>query len=141
MKIAQLSPLWESVPPQLYGGTERIVSYVTEELVRRGHDVTLFASGDSQTAARLMAITERAVRLDANTRAVLAADFSRELGRVFRNADQFDVIHCHVDYLAYPFCDLVRTPTLHTLHGRLDLPYLGPVFRDFPNVALVSISN
>jgi glycosyltransferase involved in cell wall biosynthesis len=141
MRIAQVAPLYEPVPPRRYGGTERIVSYVTEELVRRGHDVTLFASGDSQTAARLMAITERAVRLDANTRAALAADFSRELGRVFRNADQFDVIHCHVDYLAYPFCDLVRTPTLHTLHGRLDLPYLGPVFRDFPNVALVSISN
>jgi glycosyltransferase involved in cell wall biosynthesis len=141
MRIAQVAPLYESVPPRLYGGTERIVSYLTEELVRRGHDVTLFASGDSHTAARLVAVTERAVRLDASTREALAADFSRQLGRVFRNADRFDVIHCHVDYLAYPFCDLVRTPTLHTLHGRLDLPYLSPVFRDFPNVPLVSISN
>jgi glycosyltransferase involved in cell wall biosynthesis len=141
MRIAQVAPLYEPVPPRLYGGTERIVSYLTEELVRRGHDVTLFASGDSQTAARLVAVTERAVRLDASSREVLAADISRQLGRVFRHADRFDVIHCHVDYLAYPFCDLVRTPTLHTLHGRLDLPYLDPVFRDFPNVALVSISD
>jgi len=133
--------LYEPVPPPRYGGTERIVSYLTEELVRRGHDVTLFASGDSRTAARLVAVTERALRLDANSREVLAANFSRELGRVFGTAEKFDVIHCHVDYLAYPFSRLVRTPTLHTLHGRLDLPYLGPVFRDFPDVRLVSISD
>jgi glycosyltransferase involved in cell wall biosynthesis len=141
MRIAQVAPLYEPVPPRLYGGTERIVSYITEELVRRGHEVTLFASGDSKTAARLVAVTERAVRLDAYSREVLAADISRQLGRVFCDADRFDVIHCHVDYLAYPFCGLVRTPTLHTLHGRLDLPYLAPVFRDFPDVPLVSISN
>ena len=109
--------------------------------MRRGHDVTLFASGDSRTAARLIAVTERAVRLDATSREVLATDISRQLGRVFGNAGRFDVIHCHVDYLAYPFCGLVRTPTLHTLHGRLDLPYLVPLFRDFPDVPLVSISN
>ncbi len=133
--------MYEPVPPPRYGGTERIVSYLTEELVRRGHDVTLFASGDSRTAARLVAVTERALRLDANSREVLAANFSRELGRVFGTAEKFDVIHCHVDYLAYPFSRLVRTPTLHTLHGRLDLPYLGPVFRDFPDVRLVSISD
>src|SRR2546427_9715833 len=100
MRIAQVAPLFESVPPQLYGGTERVVSYLTEELVRRGHDVTLFASGDSQTAARLVAITERAVRLGANSRAVLAADFTRQLGRVLGHAREFDVIHCHVDYPA-----------------------------------------
>ena len=141
MRIAQVAPLYEPVPPRLYGGTERVVSYLTEGLVRRGHDVTLFASGDSRTAARLSAVTERALRLDRTSRAALAADFSRELGRVFRNARDFDVIHCHVDYLAYPFASLVRTPTLHTLHGRLDLSYLGPVFRDFPEVPLVSISN
>jgi glycosyltransferase involved in cell wall biosynthesis len=141
MRIAQVAPLYEPVPPPRYGGTERIVSYLTEELVRRGHDVTLFASGDSRTAARLVAVTERALRLDANSREVLAANFSRELGRVFGTAEKFDVIHCHVDYLAYPFSRLVRTPTLHTLHGRLDLPYLGPVFRDFPDVRLVSISD
>jgi glycosyltransferase involved in cell wall biosynthesis len=141
MRIAQVAPLYEPVPPRLYGGTERIVAYVTEELVRRGHDVTLFASGDSRTAARLVAVTERAVRQDAGNREVLAADTSRELGRVFRRAGDFDVIHCHVDYLAFPFASLVRTPTLHTLHGRLDLPYLKPVFRDFPDVPLVSISD
>src|SRR3954469_23277819 len=100
MKIAQIAPLHERVPPRLYGGTERVVSYLTEELVRRGHDVTLFASGDSQTAARLVAITEHALRLDGNSREVLAADFSRELGRVFGHAQDFAVIHCHVDYLA-----------------------------------------
>src|SRR5438094_8077766 len=97
MRIAQIAPLWESVPPKCYGGTERIVSYVTEELVRRGHDVTLFASGDSRTAARLIAVTERAVRLDAKSREVLAADISRQLGRVFCNADRLVVIPCHVD--------------------------------------------
>jgi len=141
MRIAQVAPLYEPVPPRLYGGTERIVSYITEELVRRGHDVTLFASGDSRTSARLVAVASRARRLDKSSREILAADFSRQFGRVFRNADDFDVIHCHVDYLAYPFASLVRTPTLHTLHGRLDLPYLVPVFRDFPEVPLVSISN
>src|SRR5947208_7746507 len=82
MRIAQVAPLYEPVPPRLYGGTERIVSFVTEELVRRGHDVTLFASGDSRTAARLIAVTERAVRLDATSREVLATDISRQLGRV-----------------------------------------------------------
>jgi glycosyltransferase involved in cell wall biosynthesis len=141
MRIAQVAPLYEPVPPHLYGGTERVVSYITEELVRRGHDVTLFAGGDSQTSARLVAVTERALRLDGSNREVLAADFSRELGRVFRNARDFDVIHCHIDYLAYPFASLVSTPTLHTLHGRLDLPYLGPVFREFSEVPLVSISD
>jgi glycosyltransferase involved in cell wall biosynthesis len=141
MRIAQVAPLYEPVPPRRYGGTERVVSYITEELVRRGHDVTLFAGGDSRTSARLVAVSERAHRLDGSNREVLAADFSRELGRVFRNARDFDVIHCHIDYLAYPFASLVSTPTLHTLHGRLDLPYLGPVFREFPEVPLVSISD
>src|SRR5213082_2485747 len=96
MRIAQVAPLYEPVPPRLYGGTERVVSYLTEELVRRGHDVTLFASGDSQTAARLVAVTEHALRLDGQSREVLAAGFSRELGRVVGHAQQFDVIHCHV---------------------------------------------
>src|SRR5436853_6604744 len=90
MRIAQVAPLYEPVPPRLYGGTERIVSYITEELVRRGHDVTLFASGDSQTAARLVAVTERAVRLDGRSREVLAADISRQLGRVFCEAHRFE---------------------------------------------------
>src|SRR5947207_9089157 len=99
MRIAQVAPLYEPVPPRLYGGTERVVSYLTEELVRRGHDVTLFASGDSQTSARLVAVAERALRLDVSSREVLAADISRQLGRVFGHADRFDMIHCHVDYL------------------------------------------
>jgi len=141
MRIAQVAPLYEAVPPTLYGGTERVVSLVTEELVRRGHDVTLFASGDSKTAARLVSVTPRALRLDGTNREVLAAAFTRQLDLVFRNARDFDLIHCHVDYHAYPFSGLVRTPTLHTVHGRLDLPYLVPVYRQFAHVPLVSISD
>src|SRR5258708_13651807 len=102
MRIAQVAPLYEPVPPRLYGGTERVVSYLTEELVRRGHDVTLFASGDSQTAARLVAVTEHALRLDAHSREVLAADFSRELGPAFGHRQDFHVFHSHGDYLPYP---------------------------------------
>jgi glycosyltransferase involved in cell wall biosynthesis len=141
MRIAQVAPLYEAVPPKLYGGTERVVSLLTDELVRRGHDVTLFASGDSVTSARLTAATSRAVRLDQTNREVLAAEIIRQLDLVFRNAADFDVIHCHVDYLAFPFSGLVTTPTLHTLHGRLDLPYLEPVYRQFRNVPLISISD
>jgi glycosyltransferase involved in cell wall biosynthesis len=141
VRIAQVAPLYEAVPPKLYGGTERVVSLLTEELVRRGHEVTLFASGDSVTAARLGAVTERALRLDATSRELLAADTVRQLDLVFGNARDFDVIHCHVDYLAYPFSGLVSTPTLHTVHGRLDLPYLIPVYRQFKHVPLVSISD
>lgn len=141
MRIAQVAPLYEAVPPKLYGGTERVVSLLTEELVRRGHEVTLFASGDSVTTARLAAVTERARRLDATSRELLAADTVRQLDLVFGNARDFDVIHCHVDYLAYPFSGLVSTPTLHTVHGRLDLPYLTLVYRQFKHVPLVSISD
>jgi glycosyltransferase involved in cell wall biosynthesis len=141
MRIAQVAPLYEAVPPKLYGGTERVVSLLTEELVRRGHEVTLFASGDSVTSAQLAAVTERAQRLDASSRELLAADTVRQLDLVFGNARDFDVIHCHVDYLAYPFSGLVSTPTLHTVHGRLDLPYLVPIYRQFKHVPLVSISD
>jgi glycosyltransferase involved in cell wall biosynthesis len=141
MRIAQVAPLFESVPPRLYGGTERIVSYLTEELVRRGHDVTLFASGDSATRATLVPVVERAMRLDAARRDVLAAEFIRQLGMVFSRAADFDVIHCHVDYLAFPFGALTPTPTVHTIHGRLDLPHLVPVYRQFRTVPLVSISD
>ena len=141
MRIAQVAPLYEAVPPTLYGGTERVVSLLTEELVRRGHEVTLFASGDSVTSARLAAVTERATRLDAASRELLAADTIRQLDLVFGNARDFDIIHCHVDYLAYPFAGLVATPTLHTVHGRLDLPYLVPIYRQFKHVPLVSISD
>jgi glycosyltransferase involved in cell wall biosynthesis len=141
MRIAQVAPLYEAVPPLRYGGTERIVSYLTEGLVRRGHDVTLFASGDSQTAARLVAVTPRAQRLDPASQDRLSADMVCALDRVFSHADEFDVIHCHVDHAAFPFSRFVRTPTLHTLHGRLDLPHLERVFAQFPAVLLVSISD
>jgi glycosyltransferase involved in cell wall biosynthesis len=141
MRIAQVAPLFESVPPRLYGGTERIVSFLTEELVRRGHDVTLFASGDSVTSATLVPIVERAARYETGRRDIVGADLIRELGAVFARAADFDVIHCHVDYLAFPFDGLTPTPTLHTIHGRLDLPHLVPVYRQFASVPLVSISN
>jgi glycosyltransferase involved in cell wall biosynthesis len=141
MRIAQVAPLYEAVPPTLYGGTERVVSLLTEELVRRGHEVTLFASGDSVTSARLVAVTPRALRLDVTNRELLAAELIRQLDLVFRQAAEFDLIHCHVDYLAFPFAGLVATPTLHTVHGRLDLPYLQPLFRQFTRVPLVSISD
>jgi glycosyltransferase involved in cell wall biosynthesis len=141
MRIAQVAPLFESVPPQRYGGTERVVSYLTEELVRRGHDVTLFASGDSVTRATLVPVVEHAMRFDAARRDVLAAEFIRQLGMVFSRAADFDVIHCHVDYLAFPFEALTPTPTVHTIHGRLDLPHLQALYRQFRAVPLVSISD
>jgi glycosyltransferase involved in cell wall biosynthesis len=139
LRIAQVSPLYERVPPAFYGGTERVVAYLTDELVKRGHDVTVFASGDSTTSATLVAPVTRALRRDPAAHDDLSPHVI-ELARVFERADEFDVIHCHVDYLAFPFGRLVRTPTLHTLHGRLDLPHLVPVFREFRDVPLVSIS-
>jgi glycosyltransferase involved in cell wall biosynthesis len=140
MRIAQVAPLFESVPPRFYGGTERVVACLTEELVGRGHEVTLFASGDSRTAATLVPVVERAMRYGSDTRDLLAVEFTRELGMVFSRATDFDVIHCHVDYLAFPFGALTRTPTVHTIHGRLDLPSLAPLYRQFRSVPLVSIS-
>jgi glycosyltransferase involved in cell wall biosynthesis len=139
MRIAQIAPLAEPVPPDGYGGTERIVSYVTEELVRRGHHVTLFASGDSRTDARLMAPTPRALRRDPGAREPVS-EHVQELGMVFGQAERFDVIHSHIDYLAFPAARLSPTPTVHTLHGRLDLPHQVPLFGQFTDVALVSIS-
>ncbi len=130
LRIAQVSPLYERVPPALYGGTERIVGYLTEELVKRGHVVTLFASGDSRTKARLVAPTPRALRLDEHPRDDLALHLL-ELARVFERPRDFDVIHCHIGHLAFPFSRLAGAPSLHTLHGRLH-------FRDEP---LVSISH
>jgi glycosyltransferase involved in cell wall biosynthesis len=141
MRIAQVAPLFESVPPRLYGGTERIASYLTEELVRRGHDVTLFASGDSDTRATLVPVIPRAMRFDTARREMLAAESVRQLGMVFTRAADFDVIHCHVDFLAFAFGLLTATPTLHTMHGRLDLPHLVPLFRQFCSVPVVSISH
>ena len=141
MRIAQIAPLFESVPPQRYGGTERVVSYLTEELVRRGHDVTLFASGDSCTSATLVPVTERAVRFDTSSWDLSSTDAVRQLGMLVARAGEFDVIHCHVDYLAFPVTRALRTPAVHTLHGRLDLPHLQPLYRHFADVPLVSISD
>jgi hypothetical protein len=140
MKIAQISPLMESCPPQLYGGTERVVSYLTEELVQQGHDVTLFASGDSITRARLEACCERALRLDPNVSDPIPEHLIM-LDKVRRMADEFDILHFHVDVLHYPLAIDFATRTITTMHGRLDLPELRRVHAAFPGFPLVSISN
>ena len=140
MKIAQVAPLWESVPPKLYGGTERIVSYITEELVRMGHAVTLFASGDSDTTARLESVCPQALRLNTgifNRDAPMMMLQERSLGA----EGDFDVIHSHLDFLGFPLARRNPRPVVTTLHGRLDLPELQPVFREFADMPLVSISD
>jgi glycosyltransferase involved in cell wall biosynthesis len=140
MRIAQVAPLFESVPPKYYGGTERVVSYLTEQLVSEGHEVTLFASGDSVTEARLTAVTRRSLRLDKNCVDQLAHHVLL-LERVVQQADEFDVVHFHVDYLHFPLSRRFRTPHVTTLHGRLDLPDLVPLYREFRDTPVVSISN
>jgi glycosyltransferase involved in cell wall biosynthesis len=140
MRIAQIAPLIESVPPRLYGGTERIVSYLTEELVRQGHEVTLFASGDSLTTAELVPCSERALRLDATVRDPLPY-YMVMLDRVHRRAHAFDVLHFHIDYLQFPLFRDLAARTLTTQHGRLDLPDLPVAYRAFPEFPLVSISD
>ena len=140
LRIAQVAPLYESVPPALYGGTERVVSYLTEELVREGHEVTLFASGDSSTSATLVAPCERALRLDPNCQDSLAYHIIM-LDEVFRRTNDFDVVHFHIDYLHFPVSRRTRLPNLTTLHGRLDLPEHVAVYRQFPDMPLISISN
>ncbi|WP_233882281.1 glycosyltransferase family 4 protein [Paraburkholderia flagellata] len=140
MRIAQIAPLHEAVPPKLYGGTERVVSYLTEALVEQGHDVTLFASGDSITSAKLEAFWPQALRLDPTIRDVMAPHMLL-LEEVRRRADEFDVLHFHIDY--YPFSLFQRQPVpfVTTMHGRLDLPELQPVFNAFNDVPVVSISD
>src|SRR6202022_3709315 len=140
MRIAQIAPLHEAVPPKFYGGTERVVSYLTEALVELGHDVTLFASGDSQTSAKLEAVWPQALRLDPTIRDTMAPHMLL-LEEVRRRADEFDVLHFHIDY--YPFSLFSRQPTpqLTTLHGRLDLPELQPIFSTFNEAPVVSISD
>ncbi len=140
MRIAQVAPLYESVPPKLYGGTERVVSYLTEELVRRGHDVTLYASGDSDTSARLVPCSTAGLRLDPNVKDPLALHVAM-LERVARDALEYDLIHYHTDYLSFPLSRRHGTPHVTTLHGRLDLPELVPIYREFSDVPLVSISH
>jgi glycosyltransferase involved in cell wall biosynthesis len=139
MRIAMLAPLPESVPPSRYGGTERVVSLLTEELVRRGHQVTLFASGDSKTSAELVPCCERGLRLDPHVTDYVAYTIT-QLDAVYRRAGEFDLVHNHVDYFAFPLAHVCPTPTLTTAHGRLDLPEVRRVYRTFPALPLVAIS-
>ena len=140
MRIAQVAPLHESVPPQGYGGTERVVSYLTEDLVRRGHEVTLFASGDSVTRAELISCCARSLRLDPACKDPLAYHYVM-LERVIQRAADFDVIHFHIDYLHFPVSRRIDVPHVTTLHGRLDLPDLQPMYDEFRETPLVSISD
>jgi glycosyltransferase involved in cell wall biosynthesis len=140
VRIAQVAPLYEAVPPKYYGGTERVVSYLTEELVRQGHRVTLFASGDSVTSADLVPICPRALRLDEQVVDRLAPHIV-QLERVFRDAHRFDVIHFHTDYFHFPLSRRAGIPHVTTLHGRLDMPELGCLYDEFPDMPVVSISD
>jgi glycosyltransferase involved in cell wall biosynthesis len=139
VKIAQIAPLVESVPPTLYGGTERVVSWLTEELVALGHEVTLFASGDSVTAARLEPIVPRSLRLDGIHNSMPYNIIM--LDRVAARMTEFDVLHFHIDFFHYPLFRSMAHKTLTTLHGRQDLPELPALYRAFPHMPLVSISN
>jgi glycosyltransferase involved in cell wall biosynthesis len=140
LRIAQVAPLIESVPPHGYGGTERVVSWLTEELVRRGHDVTLFASGDSRTNAKLVAPCKRALRLNGESEAASIYHLL-EVERVARSASSFDLIHFHIDYCHFPVSQHMKCPHVTTLHGRLDLPVLQPLYRVFTDQPLISISD
>jgi len=140
MRIAQVAPLYEAVPPQLYGGTERVIHYLTEELVKQGHDVTLFASGDSVTSAKLIAIVDEALRLNPNCIDPLAHHII-EVEEVIDRQASFDIIHFHTDYLHFPFTKNCHVSCLTTLHGRLDIPDLQPVYRKFPAQQVISISD
>jgi glycosyltransferase involved in cell wall biosynthesis len=140
MKIAQIAPLAESCPPKLYGGTERIVSYLTEELVRQGHEVTLFASGDSVTSATLVPCSTMALRLNPHVLDPIPYHMVM-LDEVRRRADEFDVLHFHIDLLQFPLIRDIAKSTITTLHGRLDLPDLAPLYSAFSEIPLVSISD
>jgi|SRR5579872_1242770 glycosyltransferase involved in cell wall biosynthesis len=140
MRIAQVAPLYESVPPRFYGGTERVVSWLTETLVALGHEVTLFASGDSVTNARLFPACRKALRLDANCVDPFAHHILM-IENVFRRADEFDLIHFHVDYLHFLRSRREQVACATTLHGRLDLPDLVPLYQEFREIPLISISD
>jgi len=140
MRIAQVAPLFESVPPKLYGGTERIVSWLTEELVRLGHDVTLFASGDSMTTARLVPGCKQSLRLNPLCVDQLAHHVNM-LENVFCERENFDLVHFHIDYLHFPLSRRAQLPNVTTLHGRLDIPDLAPLYRTFSDMPIVSISD
>lgn len=141
MRIAQVAPLYESVPPRLYGGTERVVSYLTEECVRQGHDVTLFASGDSLTRAELRAACPQALRLEGKRIIDPLAYHIKMLETVAQEAESFDIVHFHVDYLHFPFTRRQKICSVTTMHGRLDIPDVHPVYREFSDMPLVSISD
>lgn len=141
MKIAQVAPLYESVPPRFYGGTERVVSYLTDELVRQGHEVTLFASGDSRTKAELWPMCDCALRLLGRKVIDPLAYHVRMLETVAQEADAFDIVHFHVDYLHFPVSRREKIPCVTTLHGRLDIPDIHPLFQEFTEMPLVSISD
>jgi glycosyltransferase involved in cell wall biosynthesis len=140
MRIAQVSPLTEAVPPKLYGGTERVISWLTDELVIQGHEVTLFASGDSETLAKLEPMWPRALRLDGSVRDPNGLHMMM-LEHVFRRADEFDLLHFHLDYYPFSLFSRQRVPFVTTLHGRLDLPEHRPVFETFSSAPVVSISD
>ena len=139
MRIAQIAPLYKSVPPKLYGGTERVVAHLSDELVRRGHDVTLFASGDSTTRAKLVPCRDVALRLDHEVSWDLPAHFAM-LAEVRRRADEFDVLHFHLDCHHFPFFSDIASRTLTTLHGRQDIKDLTKLYESFPDYPLISIS-
>jgi glycosyltransferase involved in cell wall biosynthesis len=140
MRIAQVAPLAESVPPKLYGGTERVIAWLIEELVELGHDVTLFASGDSATSATLVPVWPRALRLG-RPRSDPAVAHTALLEAVAQHAAEFDVIHCHTDWTHLPLLTRLGVPFLTTFHNRLDLPGLPDVVRQFPDAPFISISN
>jgi glycosyltransferase involved in cell wall biosynthesis len=140
MRIAEVAPLFESVPPALYGGTERVVAYLTDELVTQGHDVTLFASGDSRTTAKLIPVSPRALRLDPDCRDHLAWHvLLTEL--VAAQADTFDIVHFHIGFIHFPVVRRLNISQVTTLHGRLDLPELVPLYGEFSDMPVISISN
>src|SRR5712672_936170 len=140
MRIAQVAPLTEAIPPKLYGGTERVVHWLTEELVALGHDVTLYASGDSITSAKLEGAWPRALRLDGSVRDANALHMLM-LERVRQRRADFDFLHFHLDYYPFSLFSRQSTPFVSTLHGRLDLPEHQPVFATFSSVPVISISN
>jgi len=141
MKIAQVAPLYESVPPKLYGGTERVVSYLTDELVRQGHEVTLFASGDSVTKAELRPMCDRALRLQGKNIVDPLAHHIRMIEMVAQEAHEFDIVHFHIDYLHFPTTRRQNIAAVTTLHGRLDIPDIAPVYKEFSDMNVISISD
>lgn len=141
MRIAQIAPPLETVPPTGYGGTERVISTLTDELVRRGHHVTVFAAGDSRSSGRLVATVDRALWHRSPAYGDFSPFWAVTLGHVLDHLDEFDLVHSHLDFHAFPLARSAEVPFLTTLHGRLDLPELAPLYRHFDDVPLVSISN